>query len=476
MNTYSGVNLKSIPLQNLPPEAFHVVVGDAAISDDSIIARYETIPWLYRGVEARCNALSSVPFALHKGDEEGDEVDVKTLPFKLNLPELLNALYRDYILYAQWYLWKGTNPAQYVKELRRFIPTSITPKYDEMAGIKHFKRKLKEESIEIPVEDMIWLMRPSSRHEMGAGVSDAKVALAAAGVIGNLDNYAAAYFKNGALNPTLISTSGQVQEVDRANFKSWVKRIFGRGSKNAFAVEVVQGDFKTHQLGYSIKELMPKELNDTKREDIATALGVPQTLLFSNAANYATALQDDIHFYDKTIRPDGTRFEQVLNDMLFNPMGLHLVFHWELMEIYQQQKAAQAQSLVAFVAADVLDVDEVREELGYKPREAKLTVEPTPPTEPPVTAQEPSQDAPPDMVKAHMHTHDETPANADLTRWQTVAIKRLKEGKLAKALDFESTTIRPTLMASIKGALEAVNDATDIKHIFADAMEWVSYP
>ncbi len=474
MNINSGVNLKSIPLQNLPPEAFTVVVGDGAIVQGGVIDRYETIPWLYRGVEARCNALGGVPFAIHKGDIKGPEVAVETLSFKTNIPDLLNAIYRDYILTAQWYVWVGTNDANYVKELRRFIPSSITPQYNTMSGIEYFKRKLKEETVKIPVDEMIYLMRPSSRSEVGAGVSDAKVALAAAGVIGNLDNYAAAHFNNGALNPTLISTQGQVQEVDRARFKSWMKRIFGRGAKNAFTAEVVEGDFKVTTLGYPIKDLMAKELNDSKREDIATALGVPQTLLFSNAANYATALQDDLHFYDKTIRPDGTRFEHVFNEKLFHPLGLHFAFHWERMEIYQLQKSQQVQALVSFVSADILDKNEVREELGYEPRQAAAPAavttdsnESQPPTD--SAAIEP-------VVKSHTHVRDETPLVTDLTRWQKVAVSRLREGKPAKALEFESAAIRPSLMASIKGALETVKNAADVKHIFADAIEWAAYP
>ncbi|MCA0455657.1 MAG: phage portal protein [Chloroflexi bacterium] len=477
MNINSGVNIKSIPLQNLPPEAFKVVVGDGGAADTDLLKLYETVPWLFRGTEARANALSGVPFGIHKGISiEGDEVDISTFHFAGNIPDLIYTIARDYILFAQWYIWKGANPVGKVKELRRFVPTSITPKYDEMAGIEEFERKLATKTITIPVNEMIWLMRPSARTELGAGVSDAQVALAAAGVIGNLDTYAASYFANGALMPTLISTTGQVQEVDRAFFKSWIKKITGRGAKNAHTVEVVQGDFKATTLGSPPKDLAAPELNNTKREDIATALGVPQTVLFSNAANYATALQDDLHFYDKTVRPDGIRFEYALNNMLFHPLGYHFAFHWEQMEIYQLQKSQQAQALVSFVTAGVLTKDEVREEIGYEPLEAEPPPPVTPVTETAPTVQEPQQDAPPEEVKAHIHTPVETPVNADLARWQTVATKRLKEGKLAKALDFESAVIRPTLMESIKGALEAVKDAADIKHIFADAMEWASYP
>lgn len=547
MNTYSGVNLKSIPLQNLPPEAFKVVVGDGGGADTDLLKLYETVPWLFRGTEARANALSGVPFAIHKGTSvEGDEIDAAAFAFAGNIPDLIYTIARDYILFAKWYVWKGTNDGGRVKELRRFVPSSITPKYDEMAGIKEFERSLKSSKITIPVDEMIWLMRPSARTELGAGVSDAQVALAAAGVIGNLDTYAASYFANGALMPTLISTTGQVQEVDRTAFKSWIRRITGRGAKNAHSVEVIQGDFKATTLGSPPKDLAAPELNNIKREDIATALGVPQTVLFSQAANYATALQDDIHFYDKTVRPDGIRFEYALNNMLFHPLGYHFAFHWEQMEIYQLQKSQQAQALVSFVSAGVLTKDEVREELGYEAMgnptidnqdvnisavadtkmlpeifgyhleqgvvsknetRERLGLEPIDDKQENTLRQLqsqmtvlqavvntgisldtalglvglniPPQPAPkPDNSFFGKSATDvvDNPATADLTRWQTKAIKRLSEGKLAKALDFESAAIRPTLMASIKGALEAVKDATDIKHIFADAMEWVSYP
>ncbi len=79
-------------------------------------------------------------------------------------------------------------------------------------------------------------------------------------------------------------------------------------------------------------------------------------------------------------------------------------------------------------------------------------------------------------VKAHVHEHAVSPIALELEKWQTVATKRLRENKLAKALTFESALIRPSLMASIKGSLEGAKTAGDIKRIFADVTEWVAYP
>ncbi len=139
------------------------------------------------------------------------------------------------------------------------------------------------------------------------------------------------------------------------------------------------------------------------------------------------------------------------------------------------QKNQQAQSLVAYVNADILDKNEVREELGYEPRPEEAAAPPPPPvvmdTSTPVAQDEPA-------VKSHTHVRTEPGSLtvADLARWQTVATNRLREGKATKALAFESKVIRPSLMASIQGALETVKSVTDIKHIFADAIEWAAYP
>ena len=69
------------------------------------------------------------------------------------------------------------------------------------------------------------------------------------------------------------------------------------------------GDIHPVRVGEGVGELSDSDLVKEKREDIATALGIPQTILFSQAANYATAKEmgePTARFY--TERQDDLRF------------------------------------------------------------------------------------------------------------------------------------------------------------------------
>jgi len=94
---------------------------------------------------------------------------------------------------------------------------------------------------------------------------------------------------------------------------------------------------------------------------------VPHSLLFSSAANYATARQDDLHFYDKTILPQARRIESALNAQVFAPLGVRLRFAPERLELYQELEAQKADKLAALVNAGILTREEARVELGLNP-------------------------------------------------------------------------------------------------------------
>ncbi len=84
----------------------------------------------------------------------------------------------------------------------------------------------------------------------------------------------------------------------------------------------------------------------------------------------------------------------------------------------------------------------------------------------------------PPQAIPNAETESETKAFLfDLSKWEAKALKRLKEkGALADALEFKSDVILPTLLHSIRGALDAATNALEVKAIFANAREWRTYP
>lgn len=477
--------LKSIPLNQLPEAAWKTVMGASSGVSATALELYEVIPWLHRGVNARVNALAGMPMAIHEDNEDGTELDREDWPVDFNLKALVAALYKDYIIFARAYAFINKNLLGGVAnsdgdalELRRYQPETICPVENPEQGITGWKRTVGGKTIDIPKELLANWYKPPVRTETGYDVSDVMVALAAAGVIRASDLYAASHFEHGGVNTTLIwdeASNGAMQEQDKKRLESWFERAVS-GVRNAFKYRVVSGKFGSLTLGYPMKDLIVPELTNSKREDIATALGVPQSIMFSNAANFATAYQDDLHFYDKTIIPDGTALTEVLNEFLYHPLGYHLALHPERMELYQRIETDKAQSLKTLVDGKIWTRREARlatdkpelpaeddpeyDDFAEKPKAETPPVVQAPATQPPPMAD--------DM--------EDSEFEGEMKRWRTKALNRWNEGKLHKALDFTSEVIPQTLVASIKGALEACKSKDQIRDVFANAQLWSSYP
>lgn len=459
----TGNQIKGIPLQALPESAWTFLTGGEA-DEDSIQVLFERVPWLYRGVVARCLALSNMPFALHRGDEDGEEVDAESaFSFTLKLKRLLYTIEMHLILFGAAYVQKERNRLA-LKGLRTLYPPTITPVYDAGQGLKGFERKLGNTTFKLALDDLAYLWLVNHRAELGPGVGEAQVALEAAGMLRNINLWGARFFEQGAVMPTLISVPMGAQEADKERLRSWFKRKL-TGKDKAFAVEAIEGEVTVTQLGYPPNDLATPELTDSKRQDIATALGVPQTLLFSDAANYATAQQDDLHFYDKTVVPRAEMIAEDLNEQIFSRYGLYLCPHRERMEIFQAQEGEKAYRLASLVGDHpIMTVNEARE---------MLDLEPLPDDD--LNELEAPEDAGGSRGPSLPDEADNEMAN-EMRRWRTMATRRFKEGKPGKALAFESDAIPPGKAAAIRGQLEACTTALQVGQVFDAAREWQGYP
>jgi HK97 family phage portal protein len=486
MNTVflaQGQELKSIPLNALPESAWKTIVGMMSGGDSAdLLDLCERIPWLARAITLRCNALVGLPFALHEGDEGGTEVERAEWPFRLNLSRLLYQLYQDYIVYARAYCFIDKNllgnirqPGGELEPLRRWQPLTITPKYDNKLGLVQFIRRIEAQDLDPFTPDQIaYWFKPPLRTETGWGISDAQTALQAAGVLDSLSITLDKFWKNGAVNTTVVGWEGsEAQPTDEERLDNWFKNAL-TGIRNAFKVRVVGGKLSSVTLGYPMKDLASIELTGSKREDIATALGVPHSLLFSNAANYATAQQDSLNFYDHTINPDSTALEEVLNIKIFNALGYHFKFHPERLEIYQQLETSKAQNIGTLVDKGIWTIREGRvatnqpaEPAQGDPAYSTFTNEPRPVVRETVT---PADGAP--LIAAP----PKSMGTDELSKWRRMAHKRFVEGSPAKALDFHSDTLLPSTIGAVRGALRHAKNTDDVARIFTHAAAFVSYP
>ncbi len=508
---------KSIELSQYPDEAWTWLTGKPDSGQTGIREYFKAVPWLFRGVSLRANAVSKMPFEIYKegGTEAIDtskdyENVVKFLP---DPKRTLRLVEMSLSLLGKAYLFNSQNDVVTL-DLKYLNPTSVTPiikdglKKDsttgelEVSGLVGFKRQVNSQTYVFGVEDIVYFWLEDPYVEIGEpDSSPAKAALMASGVLANVDEFVAAFFKRGAIKATIFSSQGMA-ETEAKEFTSWWNKFIS-GVQNSFTTKMLNAeDVKPVVVGDGIDGLQDSELTKEKREDISTALGIPQSLLWSSEAGglggAGVVSQDDFHFYDKTIIPECEFVQFVLNDQVLKPRGYRLEFKPETLDIMQEDEKARSMSLGYLFNAEVpLDISmrilgfeltdddwaRIEEQVAKKEEQAEDLVnqltqggngggggfQPEDPKDKPDPFQE--------RDKSNKLGSQGSAANemvSALRAWELKAVNHLIRGNPGKGRRFDSEHIPPTLGAAIAGALEEAETEDDVKQVFGDI--WLGYP
>lgn len=446
---------------------------------------FRNVPWLYRAVQDRANNVGKMPFLIKNGEEEIDSSASYTDKIEC-MPSpstLFKKIEMSLTMENRAYIKKEMNSTGYVKGLKYFVPTSITEIYwpdsgkikgvEHVAGeIRHYERQANNKKYILPVEEIIAIYAPDYSVEIGPGKSSpAKAALSSAGVLFNIDTFVSAFFERGAIKATILTVDGNVAEAKK--LQTWWDKV-GSGVKNAFTNKVLNAKTVTPTvIGEGIEGLQNEELTNERRLNIATALGIPESRMWSAAANFATRVQDDKAYYESTIIPECDLIAEAFNTELFieahHMEKYKLVFDYETLDVFQVDAQAQATAFISLasklplvISADLSGLDLTDEQRAALD---KIDKEPKPE---PVWGQSPNQPAQEDEK-----VPDET--EEDLRKWYRKASKRLKAGKGAEC-EFDSEYIPLGMNGAIEGALEGCETEQQLKAIFQSALEWKGYP
>jgi phage portal protein BeeE len=457
-NIFITNGLKAVPLNALPEEAWRFLTGDSTDTKD-LKEVYGSVPWLYRGVRVLAQAVPSIPFVILKGEEEVDhsedyENKVGWLPDPFGLLEEVEA---DLTLHGRAYLLKMANlmGRPLSPGLRRLYPNTMRPRTDPDRGITGFIRTINGRQLPpLDRDEIVFIELPDPFSELDRARSPAEAALSSASVLKGVDDFAIAFMQRGAVKVTLLSVSGAIADPERDRLKGWWAKV-ARGVKGAFASEVINADrVKPEVIGEGLAELSNQSLTKEKREDISTALGIPQSILFSTGSvNRAVSQVDDVSFYSKKVVPDARFIERQLNAQFFFAHGLRLQFRPQEMSIFQRDEEARSMALVNLVHSGET-LENAYQILGF--------------------------DIPEEVTKQRRAVPSQLPTNGtakaarrDLESWRRVSTTLVRRGKQAKR--FESEHIDPVLGAAIQGQLELAESANDVDEIF-DPVIWGSYP
>lgn len=458
---YDG--LKSVPLSQLPPEAWRSVSGGDTTKTSAL---YAAIPAIYRGVNLRAGAISSMPFNLYRIKGKGSDKPITDQPaWESIVKGFRAAMWQEeasLCVYGRSFHSKDANPVGRNITPHWLLPTTMKVEWNQQ-GITGYERRVPMQNgaysiIHLDVKDVVYTRLPSLVDEVAAGVAPVAVAMQAAGVLRNLQAFIAHYFERGAIKATLLQVAGNPQKAELDRLEAWWKRFF-KGIKSAWETIAVRADVTPVVIGEGIADLHNKELTDSQREEIALALGVPMTMLFANAANYATSQQDTLNFYNNTILPQCALIAETWNAQLFRELGIELWFEPEKLEVYQAAELEKAQNLKALAGEKaILTVNEVREQLGYEPlSEEELNPPPPPmPTDPNNPNPPPNDDTPQEPPTKWVD---------DLTLWERKAVKRSKDNKTA-AVGFVSEFISPEVRAWVTDGLRHATTLDEVRDAF----------
>jgi len=448
---------KAVNINNLPEEAWTVISGGE--KDDSDITKvYKESAFFRRCVDVRGLALSNLPRDIVRDGEAIPEDELSDAVPQLNdLDDWLFQIEVAMTLYAQAYLLKQQNALRDEIAPRWLAPKSIKPKYNNTVGLSHFERTRKgQEPEKLEPEEIVYFWTPPIDAEVGPGPAEGKAAIDAASVLDSSTNFARQFFVRGAVFPILLSVDGNPPRSEMDKLEIWWKRLL-RGVKDAWETVAIKASVKPEIIGPPVSEMAMRDLTEIQRENVATALGVPHSIVMSNAANFAVSHQDYINFYDMTLNPRAKRVAKTFNNQYLNELGLRLVFRPERLEVFQKQNLETADQLVSLVTGKVLERNEARDMLGYEP----LEDDPEADDEQPIVMQLPRQ------PEAQPAEDAETLRRVDLEKWQRKSLSAFKSNGMAAA-PFESDVIADDESMQILNELSLCFSEAEVKAVFSE--------
>jgi len=256
---------------------------------------------------------------------------------------------------------------------------------------------------------------------------------------------------------TLITVPTVTPEPERRRLQAWWDEFIS-GVRNAFRGRVFSADVKPVTIGDGMEALGQSALDTATRDEILAAMGVPASLVYANAANYATAQQDAKNLLLYAAIPDAQRIAEALNATVFERRGLHFEFRPEALDAMQAEEQDRSGALLNYVnagirpsiAAQILGI-ELPAGMDY----GALDPEPEPVPEPEPT---PEQSQP------------DTRAIVELGQWERKAINALARGKTA-LVPFDAVYLGDATCAAITRSLAGCVTPEHVRAVFAGARD-----
>lgn len=479
--------IKSIAFEQYPDEAWTWLSGapDNAVGDAK--RYYHAIPTLFRGIQLIMDAVGAMPFAVYEGDSVIDESATyqNKVGFWPSPVMTLKQVVACLELVGMAYLYK-LRKGKSVSGLKFFVASTVTPKLEEGQDppLTGFVRDVGRGPQMLKVEDVVYFWLPDPYVEIGPPIAyPAKAALMACGVLANVDEFIASFFKRGAIKAMLLTVKGSPPPAEKEKLKTWWNNVV-TGVRHAFGSQIIEADSVLPVvIGEGLEALQDQDLSGDKRREISVALGIPETKLFSGAASGlgggGVSRQDDLRFMTDTIVPLCRFVEEILNVQLFEPLGYRLEFKPETLDVFKADENERAGAFATYVSAGMpasLTAEMLGIELpeGWEYSDLDPDPEPEKPTELPTNVTQTPTPAPgAETVTATPTTAAQAEAPVpgaemralDIERWQRKAITSFRKGKGA-AVTFTSDYLDPGYILATTARLSECKSEQEVKAVF----------
>ncbi len=459
-------------------EGWAPIGATGEVEKDSPAYLAAAVAWLYRCNRIAANAVASIPFDIVRVKDNQVVDSTADWQNKLEImphPEKTMWLIASAQgLSGKAYFLKAANSSGYLKKLRYLSPGSVRFELKD-DGSFVFKRKVGNQDVAFPPavdqdeaasrakESIAYLWMPDPDVELGPPLKfPGKAALAAAGVVANLDTALQGYFQRGMIKVTAFSVPANTPPGEKERFENKV-RSFLSGVRNSFRTIFLRADKITPVImGEGLGEMQNNTLVTEKREDMAAAYGIPFSKLLSSAVGglggSGVVESDDRDLIMDCALPWWKDIARELNRQVFEPMGYRMVERHETMELFQAVERSRSDALVNYVNAFSTEPELAAawaEVLGLKiPPEAERIIQ--------AYIQKKEQRRAEMSPLRQGASPGPGAAADDLRRWQRKALKRV-----GQPCEFVSERIPAAVNLEIARSLPDCGDEGAVRALFA---------
>ena len=461
----AGNEAKAVEFANPIRDSWDFVEMMSAMPEAELYARVSAVN---RAMNLTADATANIPFAvLRNGEEIDTSADWKNVVGLMPKPKELIRLWR-LSLFMRNEAYGRVDKVNVAKSwIHYVVPTNIEIITDPMTGgVTRIDRKANGrvvQSYSMNDKNLIRFWRLDHTTELLPSPNSEFKALAnAAGILHAADWWTKNYFEKGAIRPTILAVKGMIPSDKKEDLQAgWARFIRSLGTRLSELTKILNAEtMDVKQIGDGLGDLKDSPVYRQSIENIAMASGIPLSVLLSNSANYATAQTEYAMWFRDSITPWTGWMEEVMNDQIFTPRGLHFEFRPEQSEPSQEEEVGRANAYRQYVdsgmkpsiAAQIVGID-LPIDVEYEDLDEKPEPEPIPEPEQPVEVEEEDDDEM--TVKAW----------DELDTWRKKCIRYAKRGK-APTFDFKTEHIPSDLADTIRKRLEYAGTPDEVRGAF----------